>query len=368
MSDSVDLFDRQGVEEMISALFQRPEALVESITRDGWPRKMVREGLRFHRRSWDPKQILRNLGAELALFKRGGHRITWPREIHHIWPALPGAGVAPVLVAKALAIPQKIRVSSRGKHFGNFFSEVTGVALIDEEQTLFDAEVLVVSGSDETIKAIDSRKSSATRQVAYGHRISFGVLVDGPEVDLQEVATRASLDVVLWHQEGCFSLRGVVFIGSCLRAEEFGQFLARAIAEREVQWEALQVSAGALSARAQALGMAEMKGPVFQEGLGFVTLTAEPFRGKAPAIHSVSLHQIEKVADLQSMLEVPARQVQGVAFFEAKSTVDSTLEKEIASLGATRICSFGALQAPPPWWWHDGLPNGLSLGRITTLG
>ena len=46
-----------------------------------------------------------------------------PRSITHVWPALPGAGVTPVLLAAQLGIEhQSIRPSSRGRHFAERFA------------------------------------------------------------------------------------------------------------------------------------------------------------------------------------------------------------------------------------------------------
>lgn len=357
--------ERELVERLVREFWWRGEEVVAAVVADGWPEAMVRAGFSRHEETWDVAALAGALEAELQAVAGERYELLWPERVHHIWPALPGAGMTPVLVGALWGLKQAVRPSSRGLNFGRLVAEIFGWELIEPGEPWEDAGVVVVSGSDATVAEIKKRVQSTTRVVGYGHRVSLVLIVDGPGVDLEELARGVAQDVVLWHQQGCFSPRAVLFAPdpdkntheNADRERDFCRLLAREIAHYEEVWGAKDVGEAALGQRAQALGLAQMMGPVFSEGLGYVRPVEGPFTGTLEAVHSVTVHRHIAVREGVSL--------QGLALGGA---VDESWRARALKFGATRICEVGRLQVPPAWWWHDGMPNALSFARVVSLG
>jgi hypothetical protein len=292
-----------------------------------------------------------------------------PANIVHIWPALPGAGLTPVLFGAILGVPQGIRPSSRGRHFAEHVTSIwpSGIAplrLLASDDEWRAAEVVVVSGSDQTVAEV-RRQAHGARVIGYGHRVSFAVVVDGAEVDLAETAVAVATDALMWNQTGCFSARGVLFCGSEERLEVFGELLGDAITAEEKRLGACGFEAGELAARVQARGVAEFTSEIWGDSIGWAQRVDGPFNGERVAANVVTLHHVESLEELSQAVVVPRGQLQGVAL-AAPATVRDEWTEELAQLGVTRICQPGELQAPPAGWLHDGQPNILGWLRIVT--
>lgn len=360
--------DRRAAHRFIDRLFDHRTAMLEAMVADGWPEPMARAGLRMHRVSWNVDRLADAVADELgAIGDSSHHRIVWPERVHHIWPALPGAGITPVLVGRLLGLDQRVRPSSRGTHFAAALAEMTALELVEEDEW-DSAPVVVVSGSDETVRAVRDRMESTGRVVGYGHRVSLTV-VDDHEGNawLDDIATKVAKDVVMWHQQGCFSSRGVLFCGSEDRRRQFGRELAAAIGAREREWGAGDPDEQLLAERAQAMGVAQMEGEVFCEGVGYVRPVDEPFDGSREALHSVTLHPLEGPRDLDRAVAVGPASLQAAGLGGTWRRRREAWTTELGRLGVTRICPSGSLQQPPAEWWHDGRPNALGFGRVVTL-
>ncbi|TXD36102.1 hypothetical protein FRC98_13330 [Lujinxingia vulgaris] len=336
------------------------EALVEAMVTDGWPEAMAREGLQLHMRSWEVDAAAEALRRELEAVGPGQH-LMWPDRVHHIWPALPGAGVGPALLGAMAGVRQGVKVSRRGQAFGRALCELAGWEVLEGERWQ-EAPVVVVSGSDATLAEVRARVPGV-RVVGYGHRVSFAVMVDGPTIDLRSEAQKIAEDVVMWRQAGCFSVRAVIVVGDASRCRLFGEELAEAIADVEARLGADRMEEGAASARAQALSLAQMTGEVFVRGVGYVRLAAGAFEAGESSPHAVSLHRVDEVENIAQAVGVPVGHVQGVALAGAWRERAGVVER-VASLGATRVAPAGQMQAVPLRWWHDGRANLLSWARV----
>jgi hypothetical protein len=378
------------VRRFVDRLFGDIDATVASVVADGWPEAMVRRGFEMHRHTWDVDALRVAFEAEVSAFGGPGAleqfvadgsgrrlRLVRPESITHIWPALPGAGLMPVLYGALLGVPQRVRPSSRGRHFAEHVvdlwpSEGSPLALVEDEQAWATSEVIVVSGSDQTLVEVrrlaeENRSPKRLVVTGYGHRVSLAVVVDHDELDLARTAASLATDVVMWHQQGCFSARAVLFRGADERLEELGAALGQAIAVREEQLDAAELDAAQLSQRAQAKGVAEFTAKVWGEGIGWAQRVDGPFAGEQVAPHVVTLHSVESLDALEAAVDVPSTQLQGVALEAAKSTHDGWAQA-LARLGATRVCAPGRLQAPPAGWLHDGRPNVLEWLRVVIDG
>ncbi|MGM0557046.1 MAG: acyl-CoA reductase [Myxococcota bacterium] len=358
------------------------KATVEAMCADGWPEKMVRRGLGMHSQTWNPNAVVHAFERELEGFggiealgdARDGARIEAPSTIAHIWPALPGAGVTPVLFGFLLGARQVVRPSSRGeafaRHFASLWRRVVDPSMSIRKSDWWDADVVVVSGSDETVddvrEVVRERASRRASVTGYGHRVSFAVVDDTDGVDLERLTRGIATDIVMWHQKGCFSCRAVFFRGTKARRDAFCEHLGAQIAEVEEALDASDVAEGELARRAQARGTAEFGGPVWGEGVGWVAASDEPWRGEFPSIHSVTVHPLGGVDELATMVDVPFEQLQGVALSCADESREMWM-KQLIELGVTRICEPGALQRPSAGWMHDGRPNILDWLRFVDV-
>ncbi len=369
---------RLAIRKFVGRIFGELDRTIEAVVADGWPEPMVRAGFELHRKTWEVDALVAAVEAELAGFggvasldgfveDSAGRRVKLerPESIVHIWPALPGAGLTPVLFGALLGVPQWIRPSSRGRRLAELVGELwpddlASLQVLGSDEAWSFGDVTVVSGSDETVAEV--RRQAGGAVTGYGHRVSFAVVVDGEGVDLDEVAEKLATDVVLWHQTGCFSARGVLFCGSQERLEAFGELLGSAIDAEEARLGAKALDQDELAQRAQARGVAEFTSSLWGSGVGWAQLVDGPFAGERVAAHVVTLHRVESVDALAEAVSVPRGQLQGVAL-AAPAGQRKLWSEALAKLGATRICLPGELQAPPAGWLHDGRANVLGWLR-----
>lgn len=379
-------------DESASGLY---EAMVHAIVQDGWPEPMARAGLRLHQKTWQIDVLCRGVEAEITAL--GGLAalegeaselvIVKPKIIAHIWPALPGAGLVPVLYGALLGVDQWIRPSRRGRHFADFILAnwprdpvLNTLELPTPHDAWHRADVVVVSGSDDTIAQVDRLVRERFEEVrseiprrsmpvvtGYGHRTSFAVVVDGEGIDLTQLATDIARDAVMWHQRGCFSPLAVVFCGESSSMDLFAAELGRAIECVEHEWQAAKLSPAEAARRAQARGVAEFTTQTWGNGTGWVQLAQGPHRGIPTSPHTLTLHRVSSLGELIDAIDIPPHQIQGVAL-AAPADEYSDWAHALAHAGATRICAPGDLQAPPADWPHDGRPNILGWLRATRVG
>ena len=257
--------------------------MIDSVVKDGWPQPMVELGFELHAETWNVDAALEGLESDSERYE--GPRTT-DRSIAHLWPALPGAGVAPVLQGYLLGVREQwVKPSRDGREFGRRFVEICreydddSFRLCDREWD--EADHVVVSGADETIAQVIERVGRE-RTVGYGHRVSAAFV--GGEGAVEHVGQLAR-DVVLWHQLGCFSARAVFLVGG--KANEFGPALASAIATAERDLDALTQSDAELASRAQQLGLAEFETDVWRAEFGWVELR-DSWSGDWLAPHAVT--------------------------------------------------------------------------------
>ncbi len=321
---------------------------LDAVVRDGWPRPMVEGGFALHRRTWDVHAMAAALERELAAL----HAVNVPSSITHVWPALPGAGVTPVLLAELLGVgEQTIRPSRRGLHFAQRFAEVSGFGLTDE---VASADRYVISGSDATI-ALLSNRLGADHVVGYGDRQSFAVVVDDGDA-ARHVAGLAT-DIALWFGRGCFSARAVLFVGTEHAADEFATALAGELTRREHEL-APQIDEAMFADRHQQMGVAQFETRVWPARLGWIE-RRDRWDGAPRSANVVVLCVCD---DPVEVLHLPATHLQGVAWCGPGA-------ERAQPLGVTRVCLPGELQSPPPDWPHDGVSNaaalvGMASGRI----
>jgi hypothetical protein len=240
---------------------------------------------------------------------------------------------------------------------------------------LLEAGCVVASGSDETVAAVRARTDPAQRLVAYGHRLSLAALGEAAAEAsvLDDVARRLALDVALWDQLGCLSPIAVYVEGEAA-ADATSEALARALAEAQRHLPRGVIEPRAASLISHERASAELRAAAGERvrlhasnGTAW-TVIREARRELRPA----PLHRfvrIVPVADRAQLLEALAPLAPHLAAvaLEGFGAATPHLARDLAQLGASRICRPGSLQTPPLGWHHDGQGVLSPLARFADL-
>jgi hypothetical protein len=231
------------------------------------------------------------------------------------------------------------------------------------------ADCVVAYGSDATRRAVAARTTPQQKLVQHGHRVSVAVL--GRDSAQGEALAAFARDVAGWDQQGCLSPLALYLLGQERVPEELLDRLATALGE-----VASELPLGRLTPEAAALYAAEREtarvrtaaddAVSMRDGEGF-TLVAETnarFRG-SPLHRFVRIHPVRDPAALLAALSPLAPHLASVGW--AVDEVNSPLLAELPSLGVSRICPLGRMQAPPLGWCHDQEGVLLPLARLSDI-
>ncbi len=232
----------------------------------------------------------------------------------------------------------------------------------DALDALVQADCVVANGSDSAVSALAARLPAARRFVPYGHRFSVAVL--GPEAGrgpaLAAAAAGLARDVSFWDQLGCLSPIAVYAAGRPL-ADAFSESLAEALEQAQERWPRGAVDAAAAAQVANERGEAEMRAAagrpvrVFAPGSGAgwtVVLESDAAPRPAPLHRFVRVHPCEGVDGCLAALRPARRHLAAVALAGFGSGTDA-VARDLARLGASRVCLPGELQTPPLAWRRD---------------
>jgi hypothetical protein len=232
-----------------------------------------------------------------------------------------------------------------------------------EDAALERAERVVVYGSWETVEAIRGRLSPGVPLVAYGHRISVGlltrsVLTPDRAPTLARAAARA---VSAYEQRGCVSPHALwVEEGGEVGVEAWAELLADALeeearsvpppAEPQVRIAMRQLRDSGELRTAAGLGNRVLGGA----GEGWMVLV-EPDPAPVPSClgRTVRIHPVAEARWVPSLLAPVGRLLQSCAL-EAAPEEREALAGALARAGITRITTLARQPWPPAWWRHDG--------------
>jgi hypothetical protein len=240
---------------------------------------------------------------------------------------------------------------------------------------LLEADCVVATGSDDTIASIAARVRPPRRLVASGHRFSLAAL--GPEATtgdaLERAAVGLALDASLWDQLGCLSPIAVYVVErDSGAADRVAEALARALDACATELPRGRIETSAAAAGAQARAEAELReaagqavtvhsGPTWT-----VVREADALKRTAPLHRFVRVSPLTDTASFVDALAPASRHLAGVAL-DGFGDETQALARNLADLGASRICAPGALQAPPLTWRHEGRGVLAPLARFSDL-
>jgi hypothetical protein len=244
-------------------------------------------------------------------------------------------------------------------------------------EALLAADCVVAFGSDETIASIRARIAANRRLVAYGHRLSVAVVDPTrlPEDALRDAAARLALDIALWDQLGCLSPVAAWVIDSDGRAApRFSEQLAEALAELAVKLPRGRVDPAAGTLASHERADAEMRAAAGaavtihtgSDGGWSVISESDASVRPAPLHRFVRVHPVSDRAALHGALAPLSRHLAAVGL-EGFGNATRDAARELAGLGASRICGLGHMQSPPLSWRHDNRGVFPPLARLARL-
>jgi hypothetical protein len=212
--------------------------------------------------------------------------------------------------------------------------------------------MVLAYGSDRTLTALRAVCPPETVLLGYGHRVSFGLVLNGADWDM--AARGLATDVLLYDQGGCLSPQTVFVEGKVGAAREFAMRLAEVLADTVPTYPLPYRDSRAAMLVREARVMAHMEAQAElwgDAGLRW-TVVARPNKEFVPSpTHGVvSVQPLTCLGDLAASLSPVRGWLQGCAITPRdRAQVLPRIE------GVTYVCTPGRLQAPPLSWPQDGL-------------
>jgi hypothetical protein len=244
-------------------------------------------------------------------------------------------------------------------------------------EALLDADCVVATGSDETVSRVAATIHPSRRLITYGHRMSVAAL--GASAMQGEALASAmnalALDISLWDQLGCLSPIALYPVGGDRQcAERIATALAEALESAESRWPRGSIDPDAAAAFAHESESAEIRraaGQCLSVHTGrtkewSVVCETDSAPRPAPLHRFVRVHPVVDLPSLHNALSPYGAHLSAVAI-EGFGEESPGLARSLAALGASRVCGFGSMQAPPLGWQHDGQPVLIPLARFSNF-
>ena len=374
----------------------------------GYPEPAVRKGLAGYLGSFRAENLRRLLVDELddpEVLDGFRPRRAGPGLTRAVGPGLvvhSFAGNVPGLPAQSLVAATLVKAASLGKVAADepVFASLFLRSLADVDPRLAaclaatywpggesaaafrHADLVVAYGSESTIAAVratlpaDGDPPIERRLIAYGHKLSFGVLTRErlTVAALPELAERAAYDVARYDQQGCLSPHlFYVEAGGELGASEFAGALGAALS----RWSDL-VPRGRVGAeerarvaelRRQAEFRVATRGGAAHGGNQDdwrVLYDPEASFSASCLNRTIWVKPLDDLSELPDLVAPVRRYVQTAAVAADESRLVEVADV-LAHLGIDRVCPLGQMGDPPITWHHDGRFNLLDFLRFTDL-
>ncbi len=370
---------------------ERRQAIQGLTAETGFPAKAIELCLDNLFGELDGRALEAVVSSEIGDPEAVGAEVRGPNLTFHVLAGnIPGVGIFGVVAALLLGAPSLVKASSREPLLPTLFArsllkagcERAGVLAsavevvswpggrLDLEEVALDAcESALVYGDANTISAYASR--APAKLIAYGPRMSAGLILGDCAKDLPHVAATAGLNVALFDQRGCLSPQFFLVEEPCLAAE-FARLLADELRRLA---EALPRSPLDLEGAAQLRTFVErcrwlsLSGgcrDLFsdEESLRWVVAVFEtpdliPF---FPANRVVTVAPVRHLEMAVSLLASRTGELEAVGVAGEMSRLQPHLP-HLAASGVARVCRLERLQRPPFSWPQGGRRRLASLAR-----
>ncbi len=327
----------------------------------------------------------------------GWTRAFGPRLTVHVWsgnvPGLPSQSLVAALLVKSASFG---KVASEEPLFATLLAE--SIAEVDPslaaclavgywhggdaemESVAFQrAEAVIAYGSEPAIDGVRARVPGGTRLVAYGHKLSFGVVAREALTAscVDETVRRAAYDVVKYDQQGCLSPH-VLYVERLgdTSPRDFALKLADALGSYADRVPRAQLTLAESSSLRQLRGRFELRRAlgadaaseeVFDTSQAVVLYDEDP-RFEASCLNrTVFVKAIDDVVEDVPRLAAAVRRYLQTCGVAASSTRTRQLANTLGALGLDRVCPLGRMGDVAATWHHDGRFNVLELLRWTDL-
>jgi hypothetical protein len=257
-------------------------------------------------------------------------------------------------------------------------------------QALLSAGCVCATGSDGTIAALQAQVRPPRRIVFDGHRLSVAAIGNLLPADglsdgraLHETAGRLAQDIAHWDQLGCLSPVVIYAVGitggkgqgpSELWADQLADALAAALVRAEQEWPRGEIDPGSARDVVRERSEAELRGAA---GHNVRVMASDStawtvIRENGPELRPAPLHRFIRVVPVNgtdALVEALAPLGPHLAAVGVEGFGEQTpaVCRELAALGASRICRSGAMQSPPIGWHHAGRGVLASLARFSDI-
>ena len=221
-------------------------------------------------------------------------------------------------------------------------------------------DLVVAYGSDQAISALEKLCAQHTRLLAYGHRVSFGLVT--ARAEKQTAAEGFAKDILLYDQGGCLSPQCLFVEGDFADAVAFAGLLAQALdrAGKVEGWiDLAQRSDRARAARlreARELASMEAGTRIWEDRNLDWTVIAVPdtgFRGSCThgVVYLVPFQGKYRTDGLAGM----RAHLQGAGIAAGHEREWNAWADRLAGIGLSYVCRAGEMQRPPLSWRQNGL-------------
>ncbi|MCH9672499.1 MAG: acyl-CoA reductase [Gammaproteobacteria bacterium] len=399
------------IDEAVAKLLERnnpyrreADALLPAIT--GYDAQMVRLGLTQYLKTFRAPQLRKFVAEDFSdplvldhfqPMRKGGYaRAYGPALLLQIWAGnVPALSLWSLVCALLVKAPSIGKLASAEPLFAGLFARL--LADIDpklgeclavvwweggdearEAALLERADVVLAYGGNASLESLRARTPITTRCLAYGHKVSFGVVTRSalkPD-KAWSVAHDAAYDIIRYDQQGCYSPH-VFFVerGGRVSPREMAAYLASELAafEKKYPRRALSMSeSGALAAwrnTEQTRALTATGRAVVADELG---AWAVSFTDSLEALSASALDRTVKVIAVERWTDVleqvaPFRAVLQTVGVAASPEELFDMAEAFGRTGVTRISAVGHMTAPEAGWHHDGRFNLLDLVTITEV-
>lgn len=208
-------------------------------------------------------------------------------------------------------------------------------------------DLVIAHGGDDTMNALRALCPPRTPFVAYGHRVSFGLVTRGSGD--AEAAAGFARDVLLYDHGGCLSPQTIFVEGGWEDALAFAERLAAALRDAAAHYP-LPIRAeraGAAVREARALAWMGEGNRLWEDpGLRWTVIARpQPAFAPSPTFGVVSVQPLAALENLPAALAPVAGHLQGCAVAGEEGDYIPCV---------SYLCKPGHLQAPPLSWRQDG--------------
>ncbi len=240
------------------------------------------------------------------------------------------------------------------------------------------SDAVIVYGGERAVNEVRKRVPSGTRFIAYGHKLSFGVI--GREhlaTDrVRQTAVQAAIDASVFDQQGCLSPH-VFYVeeGAEITPKEFAKLLAQEMENFNKEIPRGKISADEAAQINQLRGSYEFR-ELEKDDIAILhsspgtdwTVIYENDPAFVPSClnRTIRIKPVKDVSEVVGLIEPMKGYLQTVGAALPQERFFSLADK-MGRLGADRICPLGKMTAPPLTWHHDGRFNLLDLLRWTDI-